>query len=188
MNLSLVSAPAELPVSVEDAKFHMRVDNEVEDDYIEELIEAATGAIDGSDGWLGRAIVTQTWDLILDSFPSGRICLPLPPLQSVDKLFYTDADGVEQEVTVSDTEYRVVTGTEPGFIEPLTNWPAAKTLDASVRIRFTAGYPEVPKLIRSYIKIMVSELYMNREMTVLNTSIAEVPHIRNMLENLRYRA
>jgi hypothetical protein len=36
------------------------------------FITAARQMLDGRDGWLGRALNTQTWDLILDRFPTSN--------------------------------------------------------------------------------------------------------------------
>src|ERR671919_706510 len=93
-NLRLVMAPQDSPLSVADAKDQMRVTLDSEDAYIATLIQAATGYLDGRDGVLGRALMTQTWEYVLDAFPlHDWIWLPLPPIQSVTSITYRDTSG-----------------------------------------------------------------------------------------------
>lgn len=64
--LTLTSAPASYPVSLAEAKLHVRVDLNAEDDYITGLIAAATQTCESH---IGQALVTQTWRMALDCFP-----------------------------------------------------------------------------------------------------------------------
>lgn len=207
MELVRVSAPEEPVVSLEDARRHMRVDTfqpeqtHPDDADITAFVQAATDEIDGRNGWLGRALVTQTWKLLLDEFPGsfrfgcnrhGRIALPLPPLQSVTSVKYIDADGVEQTLT-ADTDYRVVTDAEPGFVEPLygKTWPSARDEANAVRITYVAGYgdsgDDVPALLRSYVKIAAAFRYQFRELGIAGTEVPTVKHLVAALENYRMR-
>ena len=95
MGLTLVTAPPANPLSLEEAKAHLRVDHTDEDDLIEIYIKAATDYIDGRSGFLGRCIVRQTWRLVIDGFHDNEIKIPLPPLRSVNSVKYDDADGAE---------------------------------------------------------------------------------------------
>lgn len=191
--LTLVEAPEELALSVADLKKHLRLraDDTTEDADLETIIMAATQQIDGAKAWLGRALVTQTWRMILDQFPCGNIIIPLPPLQEVVSVKYIDGNGDEQTM-VEDTDYEVVSDVEPAFIKPVYggSWPAVRT-GAAVRVEFVCGYgdddTDVPELIKKYLKIICGDLYQNRESNIVGTTVAEVPHFREMLENLRVR-
>ena len=92
---------------------------------IETYIAAATSYVDGEYGFLGRALVTQTWELVINTFPTHEIKMPLPPLQSVTSVKYDDGEGVEQ--TLSTSLYTVDTASEPGWIVPPigTGWPTS---------------------------------------------------------------
>lgn len=127
------------------------------------FIGAVVGSLDpASDGWLGRALARQTWELRLDSFPSGAITFPYPPLSTVTSVKYDDADGVEQTL-VADTDYRLFDGTPyKSRIEPVYGgtWPTARCDSESVRIRFVAGYADggVPGAIKAAIALGVRDL------------------------------
>jgi uncharacterized phiE125 gp8 family phage protein len=152
LTLTLLTPPAVEPVSLSEAKAHCRVDIADDDDLITSLIVAARQVCETR---IKRAFVKQTWELILDEFPSQRrfngsnpgrawepeIRLPLPPLVSVASITYLDADGVTQTL-VEGTDYQVLAGT-PGRIVPAygTTWPTARCQPGSVTIRFVAGYP-----------------------------------------------
>ena len=52
--LTRISAPAALPVSLEELKAHLRVEHAEEDAALTRLLGAATSALDGPTGQLGR--------------------------------------------------------------------------------------------------------------------------------------
>lgn len=222
MALTLITAPTAPVLSLSDARDHLRIIpcgsplESPDDALIQIMVEIATSELDGVDGWLGRALITQTWLLTLDNFPPGRRadflstldiwrsgCIPLPltsPKYSgvspapapVIELDYTDTNG-DTQVLVEGTDYRVVTDNDPIFIEPIfgTSWPATRDIAGAVRIKYDAGYgdaPEdIPPAILGYLKYRLGQLYEFRELVLSGTIVAEVPHVRSMLENFRMR-
>lgn len=165
-SLTCVSKPASmfLPMRVKE---HLRVDGDYEDIYLADLTDAATAYLDGPDGRLGRALVTQTWRLELDAF-SHTIELPLPPCQSVTSLTYIDAAGASQ--TMAANGYTVAgLGSSSGasirsaFGNP---WPSVCRHPAAVTVTFTAGYgapADVPADIRNAVLAIVGDKYAVRE-------------------------
>lgn len=201
MALTLTTAPEAPLLSLAEARAHCRVDawegsppTHEDDDELTAYVAAATGELDGRDGWLGRALITQSWSLTLDRFPEGRtIALPLPPLQEVASIVYVDGDGIEQ--TLASSVYRTVTAAEPGYVELKyqQSWPASRVQKAAVTLSFTAGYggaaADVPELIRTYVRWRVAQFYDMRAagMVLPGALPAEPPHYRNALESLRFR-
>lgn len=184
MGLKLITPPAEWPITLEEAKAHLRVDLDVDDDddLIEALIEAAVDYCDGPTGWLGRALIDQTWELVLDSFPAcdKEIKIPMPPLIEVVSIKYDDASGAEQ--TLETSAYTVDTVSEPGWVLPVGSWPSIFDGVNAVRVRFRCGYlggsPEaetVPGAIKAAIKLILGNLYENRETIVVGQSVDEIP-------------
>lgn len=176
MGLKLISPPAVEPVSLAEAKAHLRLDSDADDAYVSALIRTAR---ERAELFLRRALITQTFDCTLDGFPANRrsIDLPRPPLQSIESVKYIDTEGnlrfFEPESYVIDTA-----SDETGRVALAWNryWPIAGSSINSVVIRFIAGYgdsPEnVPEAIRHGILIEISNLYENREDIVVGQSIS----------------
>src|SRR5712691_10534347 len=100
-SLQLVMGPTEEPVSLDEAKAHLRVDLDAEDDLIEDAITAARETLEIE---MRRSFLSTTWTLGLDHFPwRGFLRLPRPPLQRVEAMTYLDVDGAEQ--TLEPTVY-----------------------------------------------------------------------------------
>ena len=100
-----VTAPAALPVTVQEAKDHTIIDFADDDGLVERLIKTATDHLDGFTGILGRCIVNQQWR---QEYQGWASCLRLPfPNVSAVQVEYIDADGVTQ--TVDATDYQVIT-------------------------------------------------------------------------------
>src|SRR5262245_51885551 len=121
MALRLISGPTVEPITLTEAKAHLRVDHTADDTLIAMYIAAART---DCEEWTARAFVAQTWELVLDEFPDDEILLPRPPLQSVESIKYDDADGLEQ--TLATTEYAVDDASQPGWVVPVTTgWPSS---------------------------------------------------------------
>ncbi|WP_256467859.1 head-tail connector protein [Bradyrhizobium sp. 18] len=178
MPVVVITPPAYALVSLEEAKAHLRVDFDDDDDYIESLVETVTNTLDGPGGWLGRALITQTLEWRGDEFGTCDIRLPYPPIASIVSVKYDDDDGAEQ--TVSSGDYRLVG--QPSLpriaLAYGSSWPSTRSQSESVRIRYTAGYgtavDSVPAPIRQAVLLMIAELYENRELTT-DRSRAELP-------------
>jgi len=162
MSLSLTTPPAAEPVTLDDAKAHLRVDTTDDDALITSLISAARARAE----WhTGRAFVTQSWTLWLDGWP-GIIEIPLPPLQSVASV---TAYALDDSATVLDAAtYQVDTASSPArlTLKPNASPPVALRRINAIAIVFTAGYGEagsdVPAPVREAILKIVANFYVNR--------------------------
>jgi len=174
--LSIVTPPATEPIITNEAKTHLRVTSSDDDTYIAGLIEAARQWIEEQ---LYRQLVTATWDLVLDEFPTGDnpIRIPRAPLVSVTSVTYTDTAGDAQ--TWSDDDYVVSTSREPGEIRPAYGeiYPTARSAPDVVTVRFVAGYgaaAAVPELLKAALKLLVGSMYEFREDQV-ERAVATLP-------------
>lgn len=171
MRLVLVSGPAVEPLTAAEARERLNIGSEVSDAVMDAYIMAARQRIDGADGYLGRALITQTWQGRDDRFPTddnGRIYVPLPPLQTVT-VSYLDSAG--SPVTLVDgVNYRVVQAQRP-YILPLTSWPSVTGING-VTIEFVVGYgdagTDVPEPIRTAIALGAGHL---RTMSMRNLTV-----------------
>lgn len=169
---ALITQAAQEPLSVEEAKEHLRVEVDAEDALIADYIAAARA---WAEEYTGRALVTQTWQAHFAGWPAdGVLELPKPPLQSVTWVKYTTDDGVTR--TLGTSVYRVVTGREPGSVvlAPDQGWPS-ETLDAGlpVAVEFVCGYgaaDAVPAGIRQALRWLVGHMTENREAVTMGTT------------------
>jgi len=156
MGIKIITAPTTEPVSLADAKLHLRVDHSTEDTLIEALITAAR---DECEHLLGRAIAPQTLELSIDAFPDDGIPLPMPPVSSVLSIKYDNSDG--DEITVDQNDYYLDDAQEPSWVLPAYNgaWPSARTQANAVRVQYIAGYSACPEPLRAWILLRVGSLY-----------------------------
>lgn len=174
-SLTLVTPPDSEPITLEEAKTHLRVEQEFEDDdeYITGLIKVARQEIEAeSDNVLKR----QGWLLTLDGFPCGEVIIRKHPVIDVDSIQYIDGDSVRQ--TLDPALYQVDLTPHYARVRPAFNqyWPIAQYLTfGAVEIRFTAGHedrPEgIPETLIHAIKMRLSEKYEHREDSIVGTSI-----------------
>lgn len=190
MALQLVTAPATEPITTAEAKTQLRVTGSTDDDYIDGLVATVREYLDGRRGILGRALITQTWRLHMDEFPSGGIQLPRPPLISVSNVTYLDSDGNSQTLTVTD-DYLVDIYSEPGWVVPAVNtsWPSTYDTINAVSVEFVCGYgaaSDVPKPLIHAMKLLLSHYYENREATIVGTSVTDLPQgVQDLIANYR---
>jgi uncharacterized phiE125 gp8 family phage protein len=136
------------------------------------------------------AIITQTWRLALDRWPSGRekwwdgvrqgsrselygpssysdVPLPRYPLQSITSVTTYDTGDNATSITVADV-FNVDTYRTPGRIALRSGqtWPIALRETNAIVIDYVAGYGsaagDVPAPIRQAILLMAASLYENR--------------------------
>jgi len=154
-----VVQPSIEPVTVSEAKTHLRIDNNVEDAYIASLISVARITAENR---TQRTFITTTWSYTLDSFPDA-IPLPNPPIIDAVSLQYISVDNVL--VTLSSQDYVVDNVREPGWIVPKYGKQFPPTYDEinSVIATYRAGYgslaTDVPAPIRHWILLAVGDLY-----------------------------
>lgn len=184
MALTLVTGPAVEPISLDEAKKHLRVDITDDDTLIENLIASARRYCEK---FQSRAYITQTWELWLDEWPEENyIEIPLPPLQSVASVKYYDTDGAEHILDASD--YFVDMKSEPGRIVLAygSTWPSTTLRPANgVVVQFNAGYgdsaDDVPQTVKQAILLLVGHWYENREATIAGTINREIEFAVNAL-------
>lgn len=166
---SLITGPTEPPVSLAEAKAHLRVDFTDDDTLISALVDAATAHIDGHTGILARALVTQTWRQDFCDWPGDRVLrLPLAPVASVESVKYFDAANVETTVSESGN-YALLEDARGPYIKFTSDFAAPALYDERddrIRVTFVAGYgdpSDVPAAIRAAVLLIVGDLYKNRD-------------------------
>jgi uncharacterized phiE125 gp8 family phage protein len=171
--LELVDSPPFLPVSVDDAKLHLRIDSTDEDAILRGFIESATEYVENA---TDRQLITASYAYSFDRVPCDRrVELPKSPLVSVGSITYIDADGQLQ--TLSPSAYRAVLNRTPAHVHFISLPPSLSCREDAITITYAAGYgnPEdVPFLLQMAIKQLVGTWYANRE-SVVDRQLYDVP-------------
>lgn len=169
MNLKIITAAATEPLTLTEAKLHLKVDNSTDDNLIAMLIKAARKS---AEVFTGRALASQVLELILDEFPDGEIILPRPPVESVASIKYKDSDGTE--TTLSSADYIVFNDADPCEIVCAygKSWPSFTPYPkGAVRVRYTTGYKTsgsdadliMPEDIKEALLLTIGNYYENRQ-------------------------
>lgn len=157
MSLTLITPPAEEPITLALARAQCSIDGTDHDALLEVYITSARQQCEQE---LGRKLITQTVEQRLDAFPCGGIRLDGVPAQSIASVKYDDADGVEQ--TLAGSAYLLDAAAYPGgWLMPAagTSWPATADTINCVRIRYVCGFgaaADVPGPIRAWLLLAIA--------------------------------
>lgn len=158
--LENISASIDEPVSIDDAKEHLRIDASDEDALIRGYLTAARQV---AENYANRVIASQQFRLTLDSFPL-QIHLPKTPVISVDSFTYVDTNGDSQTLSSGSGYFLSNDDFDPVLKPPYnSSWPDTESGFEKVVITFTAGFSAVPQNVKSAILLIVGDLYNNRE-------------------------
>jgi len=154
-------SPADLPVTVDECKRDLRMTASDQDALIQDLIVAAVDYCDGSFGLLNRALITQTWKMVV---PELKSCfeIPLTPVVSISSASYYDESNDLQSY---DPANYIVTGDNDRAMIDLAGTatlPGTYDRPDAVSITFVAGYGaagDVPSSIRMAIRLLVSHWF-----------------------------
>jgi len=176
VGLSRTSDAGTEPVTLTEAKLQCRVESGVSEDdaLITSLIIAARNYIEGV---TSRSLITQTWELVLDTFPSaGEIKLYKEPILTITDVTTYDEDDASTVMSTSAyrfDKYRGRITLVDGY-----SWPSDLRSHNAVIITFTAGYgaaaSNVPQAIKQAALLLVAHWYVNRE-AVVEESLAIIP-------------
>lgn len=174
MTLKIKTPPTVEPVSLTEAKLHLRVEHTDEDTLISNLISAAR---EHAESFQNRAFITRTYDLFLDNWPSRSFTLPQGPIQEILSIGYFNENGEEGQVDPGayslDSEGHI-------YLKSGKSWPNIVTLQEKdgVKISYKAGISDdadnIPRYIKQAMLLMIAHWYAYRE-AVSEKSLYEVP-------------
>jgi uncharacterized phiE125 gp8 family phage protein len=135
MDWQVTSAPFHEPISLAQAKRHLRIDGDDSDRLIEGFIAVARRWVEH---YTGRALLWQTITARRDDL--DQMPLPRPPLIAVSSIAYVDTAGATQ--TLSPSIYDVDVTSEPGRIVLAydQSWPSVRGQHHDVTVTFIAGH------------------------------------------------
>jgi hypothetical protein len=183
-SLRVIAPPAVEPISLDEARQHLRLDSMHDDDLVTQLVTSARSMVEMH---LGRVLITQTllWTMSQDP-PSGALpLLPMPllvlpvilsapqimnkplelprcPVQSVSGVTHTSMDGTVE--TLAPTDYTVDLALDPARLR--LHWATVPRYMQHIQVTFVAGYgpagSDVPAPILAAIKLWLAFLYEQR--------------------------
>lgn len=203
MSWSVTTPPSEEPVTLIEAKLHLRVDVTDDDALITSLIQAAREYVEAA---CQRALMPQTWTERLTAFP-GTPAYPNIPgtpygylrvpslaqqtillsggkVRAVDSVKYVDDTGTLQ--TLDPAAYDADLTSEPAQVAPAygTSWPATREQPGAVQVQYQVGYADansIPAALKAAVLLVLADLYANRE-AVVNGPVMSNPALSRLLD------
>jgi len=169
----LLAGPAEEPVSLADAKAFLRVDDNAEDGLVTTLASAARLHVESV---TGRAMIVQSWRLVLDAWPTERsIALPVGPVNALTAVTVFDLDDEAHELDLEQFSVQAGRLLLPRAVEGA---PALRER-LGLEIDYVAGHGEdatgVPADLKQACLVLVGYWFENRDAVIVAGSGSVVP-------------
>jgi len=192
-SLTRETAPALEPVTLAEAKAHLRVDISDDDDLITAIIKAAR---EWCEEYLDRTLIHTQWTMRMDAFP-WEFKLPRPPMAQAGTTTVTSVTytlETQATATLDTSEYRVDRNSTPGVVRTVYagTWPGHLADANAVSVTWWGGYgadgTSVPEAIRSAMLLLIGHLYENRQAAVATGAVPQdVPFgVKALLDTHRW--
>jgi hypothetical protein len=201
----ITTAPAVEPISLAEAKTHLRIDTADEDGLLQALILTSRLHIEVA---LNLALITQNWSCYFDQWPqhlTGRgvplsppgaafanlapdtalaagasaLRLPLGPVKSVDAIRVYADDGTFAAIPVSgfaiDLFSRPARIARRSDTNLATPGRALNGIEFAITAGFGAAPADVPAPIRQALLLLVAHWYEHRDPGEIGTNATQVP-------------
>lgn len=161
-------------LTLADAKAHLRLDTDDEDDLLQGLIRVAREHLERT---TGLCLLKQGWRLVLDSVSEdGVIQIAKGPVQSIETVTVYDAAGEAVPLALDGLlldggarPARLMLGVKPGAMRALNG----------IEIEFTAGFgesgAEVPDTLKRAMLMHVAQMFAFRGAVAVEDQPADVP-------------
>lgn len=204
----LVTAPTEDAVSLTELKTHIRVDGTADDTALTIMLRSVIKHVEAI---TDKKLVTQTWDIYFDDFPSTRsddwwdgekegaisslrkpgkyLELPFGPLQSVSSIVSIDEDNTEHTFETTNWQADTIGPVPQIALKTGGAWPATVLRPLNgVKIRGVFGYgaaAAIPQDIKQAILMCGAHLYENRGDAEAGDAIKTPPAAMALLNQYR---
>ncbi len=190
-SLTVLNRPTLEPVTLAEAKQHLRVDTSTDDAYIASLITAAR---EWCEGYCDQTFIHTRYRMTLDSFPT-EIELPRPPMATsgtVTAVIVTYTLENQSTAVLAANQYRVDREATPGVIRTLYNgsWPSHLLDYNAVTVSWWGGAgptgSSVSQRFKSAILWLVGMWY-ERRMAADAVTMSEIPFgVKALLDNAKW--
>lgn len=177
MPLILTSPPTVEPVTLAEAKAHLRIEHTDEDALIASLVLAARLHVERL---LAIAMLNQGWSLLLDRWPSDAVTIPLYPVASLTAVTVRDADGLPAVVPAAD--YSLDKASRMARLDRSSAtvvWPPPGPPMNGIEISFQAGFGDtamqVPEPLRQAVVRLAADWYEARSTVEVGSAEQPLP-------------
>lgn len=161
------------PVTLAEAKLHLREDSDAKDSLIEAAITAAREIVERQ---TARALAPADYVWASSAgvvAPVTRI--PFGPISAVTEVSYADADGVRQ--VVPQASYAADLDRSTIRLTPAESWSA-------LSVKFSVAPSYVPGALKAAILLLVGDLITNTEAGT-EKPLVENPAVQNLMMPFR---
>lgn len=184
--VEIVTAVAVEPLTLADAKAHLRVDVSTDDAYITALITAARQQAEHE---AQRSFAPQTLRVRASEWGAG-IELPRGPVNAITHVRYQDAANVQQ--TLSASAYYLDRSSLVPVVRAASGseWPAVYPQNDVIEVQYTAGTwqtaagVEAPRAAVQYMLLLIGSMYENREADAAQ-AVQRMPFAERLLDAYR---
>lgn len=171
MTLFRTIPPEVEPVTLAEAKAHLRITHDSEDALVESLLRAAREDVEHR---TGQALIVQHWRLALDELPGdGVVALRRGPVREITSVTVYGDDGAAS--LVDPGTYQLDAAATPARLR-FRDIPGAMRAMNGIEIDFVAGFGEagtdVPDLIKRAVLVLAAHWFEFR--AVFGTDAAGV--------------
>jgi len=170
----VITPASTYPVSLTEAKSHLKVDTTADDTYITSIIKAATQL---SEEYTNRFFIDTVIEQTCSDFAQLQTLFK-SKVSAVAHVKYYDSDNSLQ--TLSSTIYDTQLQYEPSQIQLADDksFPEITKRNDAVVARYTVGYgtaSDVPEIIKQAILLTIGNFYQNRNSVVIGRIATELP-------------
>jgi uncharacterized phiE125 gp8 family phage protein len=163
-----ITAPANLPLTLDEVKAHLAIDGYADNDYLTLLITAGTNYLQAL---TGVGLVTAQYEEYYDRM-TYRTELSIRPVLSVDSITYVDNLGVVQTLDASLYQpdlYGIVPEIYVAHPLQTAHQPNCMT------IKYTAGYAACPADLKLALLAWIGQQFEVREISVEGRPYQQMP-------------
>lgn len=157
----LLAGPAEEPVSLVETKAFLRLDGDAEDGLVLSLIAAARLHVEAT---TGRALVRQSWRLVLDAWPD-EVRVPVSPVIEVTTARAFDEQDDEHELDIGGM---LVAGDRLLLPAAVDGMPVLRPR-LGIELDYVAGFgdaADVPPDLKQAVLALVAHWFEHRDLAV----------------------
>jgi uncharacterized phiE125 gp8 family phage protein len=163
--LITVTAATVEPVTLAEAKAHLRVIDDSDDAMIGGMITSAREVVEAS---TGRALAAASYRWASERSIEVATRLPLWPISAVTAVSYLDGEvrRAVDDYTVDLDRSMLVLASPSG---------------TALNVEFDTTPEQIPAALKAAILLLVGDLYENAEATFVGTIVAENPTVRRLI-------